>query len=177
MREVLEPPLVVLADIAVAPLIAINHPALAGQIREIEPVVTAADHLLSPPPLVVPGAVRGEVHDADFRAAGMRLVVASELLPQIALAAAVPVGVAHQRFRPMAERLQHLAHASLVVKAHDDEASSRALRPLFKRRRVAPEGIWAAHDGFVVAGIRHRKQPELIHRPGIYLVHHVEVAQ
>ena len=62
---------------------------------------------------------------AHLRPAGMRLLMADEALPQVLAAAFAAKDALHDRFRAVAVRLKHFAHAALVAKTHNNETARR----------------------------------------------------
>lgn len=123
MGEAFEPPFVVGAGVAVAPVAACHRAGRACEIRIVEPIVGATDDGARIAPIVIAVAVRGEMDVAYAGTAGIVLVIPNKPLPHVLLTPMVAVRLLHDRFSAMAEALQHLAHAPLKVEPHDDEPS------------------------------------------------------
>ena len=78
------------ARIAVAPLFTIHRSLLPLEIREVEPIVRIAYDRSLVAPIIIPLAVRGEVHHADLGMVRVRLIILSEALPQIVVSIFFP---------------------------------------------------------------------------------------
>ena len=71
MREVAEPPQVMQADVAIAPVTAIYFALHVLKIWEVQPVVAAADDLAGVAPVVIAQAVGRKMHVAALGFAGV----------------------------------------------------------------------------------------------------------
>ncbi len=156
-----EPPEVVAAHIAAAPLAGAHLAGWRAEVGEGVPGVGPRQHRPLVAPVVVAEAARRKVDIAALGAAGVGLVVAREALPQVALAAVPPVDVGHDRLDAVAEVLEHTAHIALEVEAHDHEAPRAALAA-GQGRRVAPDRPAAHHMALVVAGVGEGEEPDLV---------------
>lgn len=85
MWHVAEPPEMMQAYIAIAPVALIHDAWLSRQIRKIVPVVAIAQDFAIVAPVIITDAVGREMHIAAFRFFGVRFVVANEALPEISL--------------------------------------------------------------------------------------------
>src|SRR5215211_6554468 len=103
MRQVLEPPEMMGAHIATAPLRAIDHAARPGEIGKVVPVVAKAIHRAAIAPVVIALAAGREMHIAAVRLARRDLVVASKHIPEVLFARMVAKHMAHDRLRAVAK--------------------------------------------------------------------------
>ena len=162
VRDAGQPPLVMQADVAAAPLRRSDGADIALEIREVElPIVTFDGDGGRVIPVVVPFTIGRKVDVAAGGLSRRGFFVADEARPQVGLAAESFKGLEHDRFRAVAEGFEHLADVTLETKSHQHKAT-RALRGVFERRRIAPERAGAAHARFVKARVREREDPHLV---------------
>src|SRR6188472_3861529 len=116
--EVGEPPEVMGAHVATAPVFGGHGFASVGEGGVGEPVVAVAGDGGGVAPVVVFDAVGGVVHPAALGGAGVLLFILGEELPHVLLFAAALVELGHDRFGPVAEVFQHAIDAAFHVEAH-----------------------------------------------------------
>src|SRR5271157_4712365 len=83
LRQMIQPPLLECAIVAVAPFGAIDAPRTAGEIRESQPIIACAIDLRLIAPIVIFGAVGREVNESDSGLTGCDLIVEDETLEEI----------------------------------------------------------------------------------------------
>ena len=175
VRQTAQPPQMMLADVAIAPVAAGDKPLLAGKVGEVKPIVATAGDRCGVAPVIIAHAVGSKVDIAAGCLAGMGFVIAAKLLPQIGGSVLLAVHVAHDGFDAVAEILQHFAHAALIAKAHDDKTLLQTA--VLQRRRITPNGICPHHNGFVVTGIGKTKQPNFVNFAAVDPARQVKLAQ
>src|SRR5271157_1816311 len=83
LRQMIQPPLLECAIVAVAPFGAIDTASTAGEIWKSQPIVTCTVDLRLIAPIVILDAVRREVNETDSRLTGCDLVIEHETLEEI----------------------------------------------------------------------------------------------
>ncbi len=148
-----EPPEMVGAHVAAAPVFGGHGFWLAGEMGVGVPVVAKAGDGSGVAPVVVADAVGGIVHPTTLGVAGVLLFVVGEERPHVALLAAAFVELGHDRFGAMPEVFQHTIDTAFHIESHHDEAAFETVGVL-DGRGVTPETAGAAHDRFVFTGVR-----------------------
>src|SRR5207249_3252976 len=137
-RKMVEPPEMVGAHIAAAPLGAVHLASVARQLREAIPVVAVAGHVARVAPIIIAHTVGRAMDVAALRLPRGDPIVACEAIPEVALRRVAAEDPAHDRLEAMSKVLQHTLDAALVIKAHDHKSAGAAIG-LRHRRRVTPK--------------------------------------
>lgn len=159
-RQVIEPPDMMGAHIAVAPILGIDLTGGSAQVGEVVPIIAIAQHFAAIAPVVVALAVGRKVNIAALRALRCDLIVATEAFPKVLLFAMSSKDLAHNRLGAMAEIFEHTANIAFIVEAHNHIAARTAGSR--DRIGIAPERAGASHGAFPTAHIGRPKQPNLV---------------
>src|SRR5205814_5897656 len=108
--EVPQPPQMMQPDVAPAPLAAGHLAHRPLKIGVVIPVVAAAGHRPRLAPVIIPQAVGSKMDRAALGSPRKLLIIARKTLPQVGVAARALKGLADERFGPLAQVFQHLAH-------------------------------------------------------------------
>ncbi len=151
-----KPPFVVQANIATAPLFAVDKSLFASHVRVVKPVIAVTPNIPLIAPIVILLAVRRKMDIAATCIARCNFVVKCEPLPcvhlfQRNLVIPASVNLRHDAFNPMPEIFKHFSDASLVVEPHDDEVAFKAF--VNEWFGVAPVSIWSDHMRFPIAKV------------------------
>ena len=179
LRQMVQPPLLECAIVAVAPFGAVHTPRTSSEIRESQPIVTGAVDLRLIAPIVILRAIGCEVNESDSGLTGRDLIIEDETLKEIqglsrADRGRCPIGpirpcqkiltienLGHNAFRAMSIGMQHLADFPLIVEAHDHKAPIAGSR-IGQRRSITPERSISGHDRFIQPGIGKSHDPYFI---------------
>jgi len=179
LRQVIQPPLLECAIVAIAPFGAVHTASTAGEIRESQPIVACAVDLRLIAPIVILRAIGCEVNESDSGLTGRDLIIEDETLKEIqglsrADRGRRPIGpirpcqkiltienLGHNAFSAMSVRMEHLADRPLIVEAHDHKAPIAGSR-IRQRGRITPKRSVSGHDGFVQTRIWESHDPHFI---------------
>lgn len=162
MWEALQPPLVVRANLAAAPLFARHDARRVIDLGVVQPRIGATHHAARVAPVIVDVAAGRVMHDAAAGVARMRFVVARELLPQVRVQVDGRCAGANRRFI--------LARKEALDARPEGVAGLLALRRRQRIRHALPHMIQDALTA-MTKGFQH-----LAHAALVIETHHHEFA-